>query len=303
MSTAVIVTYQSSGVIEACLRSLAGMRVIVVDNASTDGTAAIVRRGFPDVQLVQRSHNGGLAVAVNEGLRHAGDDDVLLLNPDTVVQPNAIAVLERYLATCPRAAIVAPRLLNPDGSVQESIRTFPTPLTMAARRSLFGSSLLGRQIASRHLLRLRSDDEAGPIPWALGAAILIRRSAIEAVGGMDEWFFLYNEDIDWCYRMWHAGWEVHYVPQADVMHAYQRASTGRLLDREPATRHHWVSVIKLFVRHPVMLVGSSPPGLNDGRPEWLPSHADEPGRSLRDTVTLPQRMLASGIRAKSRAGR
>ena len=258
MSWAVVVTYNSARWIRGCLAALAGIPIVVVDNASCDETLPIVRAEFPAVQVVARAGNGGYAVAVNEGTRTVPEADVLLVNPDLMVRPGSVAALERYLAEHLRVGIVAPRLVYPDGSPQPSIRTYPSPLTMLARRSVFSRTPPGRAILRRHL---RLDDPptvAGPVHWALGAAMLVRRQAIREVGGMDERLFLYGEDVDWCYRMWQAGWEVHVEPSAVMEHVYERQSRRTLDLRSPATRHHWASIFKLFALHPSLLLGRGP---------------------------------------------
>lgn len=258
MITAIVITYNSAQWIRACLQSLGGVPTIVVDNASRDETVAIVREEFPAVRLVARASNGGYAVAVNEGAALVPEDDVLVLNPDLVVRPGSIEALGTYLRDHPRVGIVAPRLVNPDGSIQASVRTWPTPFTMLARRSPFGRTSIGRRALARHLMENEVPMEPRPVDYALGAAMLVRRDAIREVGGMDERIFLYGEDVDWCYRMWQADWEVYVVPGSVMEHRYERLSRRTLDFRSPATRHHWASVFKLFAIHPTLLVGRGP---------------------------------------------
>ncbi len=258
MTTALVVTYDSAAWIRRCLGALEGIPTIVVDNASRDDGVAIVRAEFPAVRVIARPDNGGFAVAVNEGCRAAPDDDVLLVNPDLVVPPGSVGHLAAHLASHPRAGIVVPRLVYPDGAPQASIRTWPSPLTMLARRSPLGRTAIGRRILRKHL---RLDDPPaapGPVHWALGAAMLVRRQAIREVGGMDERIFLYGEDLDWCHRMWQRGWEVHVAPEAVMEHVYERQSRRTLDLRSAATRHHWASIFKLFAIHPGLLVGRGP---------------------------------------------
>lgn len=257
-TTAVIVTYESASWIRTCLESLRGVSTIVVDNASGDETPEIVRSEFPEVQLIARSTNGGYAVAVHEGAEAAGEDDVLVLNPDIVVRPGSLEVLEAYLRANPRVGMAAPRLVYPDGRPQPSVRTYPTPLTMLARRSPFGRTTLGRRILARHLFEGDTPARPRPVPSVLGAAILVRREAIRDIGGLGSWIFLYGEDLDWTWRMWDRGWEVHLVPEATMDHAWERKSRRTLDFRSAATRHHWASVVKLFLLHPQMLVGLGP---------------------------------------------
>jgi hypothetical protein len=269
MTTAIVVTYNSGRWIDRCLVSLAGVPTIVVDNASQDETAALVRERHPEVRLLGRERNGGFAVAVNDGARLAGAEDILLLNPDAVVRPGSPAILESYLRVHPRVGIVVPRLLNPDGSRQDNIRTFPTPLTMLARRSPLGRTGLGRRILRDHFLHETGAPEARPIPATIGAAMLIRRAAIDEVGPMDERIFLYGEDWDWCYRMWAAGWEVHIEPAAVMEHEYERQSRRTLDLRSPAVRHHWASALKLVAIHPGLLIGRMPAAAREAV-RWQP---------------------------------
>jgi GT2 family glycosyltransferase len=218
--------------------------------------------------VIQRSTNGGYAVAVNEGCRAAAPSDVIVLNPDVVVPPNALGPLANYLRDHPAVGIAAPLLQYPNGTIQESVRTWPTPVTMLARRSPIGRTRFGKRLLARHHLRDRQIDASQPVDNVLGAAMAVRRTAIDSVGGMDERIFLYGEDWDWCYRMWTHGWEVHVVPAAVVEHRYERLSRKTLDFRSSPTRHHWASAIKLLLIHPGLLVGrgarNSPSGRRRG---------------------------------------
>ena len=269
MTTIIIVTYNSAALIRGCLSSTSGFNTIVVDNASRDETTRIVRTAFPDVRLVARQTNGGFAVAVNEGLALVPRDDVLLINPDIVCRSGSIATLEDYLGAHPSIGIAVPHLLYPDGSTQESVRRFPDPLGLLARRMpLFARSRAGRAVLARFLLEGEGRSSPRPVDWAIGAAMLVRRAAIHDVGGMQEWMFLYGEDTDWCYRMWQKGWEVHLVPEAVMEHRYQRHSRSTLDFRSAATRHHWASLVKLFVLHPALLLGRGPRQARDAHRRW-----------------------------------
>jgi N-acetylglucosaminyl-diphospho-decaprenol L-rhamnosyltransferase len=258
MTTAIVVSYDSAAWIRRCLRSLEGVTTIVIDNASHDDSARIVGEEFPRVRLVARSRNGGFAVAVNEAAALVPDDDLLLFNPDAQLQAGSLARLEAYLGDHPRVGIVVPRLANPDGSIQQNARTFPTPWTMLARRSPFGRMPLGRRILADHLLTERLPTVSRPIQSAIGAVMLVRRSAIDDVGPLDERIFLYGEDWDWCYRMWAASWEVHIEPAAVVDHEYERKSRRTLNLRSAAVRHHWASALKLIAIHPGLVIGRMP---------------------------------------------
>jgi GT2 family glycosyltransferase len=154
--------------------------------------------------------------------------------------------------------IVAPTLRYPDGTLQESVRAFPNPLALLARRSPFGRTRPGRRLLERYVLGADALREARPVDWAIGAVMLVRRTAIRQVGGLDRRFFLYGEDVDWCLRMWQGGWEVHVEPAVSFVHAYERSSRRTLDLRSAATRHHWASLARLFAKHPGLLVGRGP---------------------------------------------
>lgn len=276
MTTAVVVTYRSAPWVRACLDALGELPTVVVDNDGRDDTVAIVQSEYPSVRLIRRSRNGGFAVAINEAVA-AIDDDVLIVNPDVTVEHSSINALQVYLDTHPQVGIVVPLLRYPDGRLQESVRAFPNPLVLLARRSPFGRTAPGRRALARFVLdeaRLRNPR---PVEWAIGAAMLVRRSAIREVGGMDERIFLYGEDVDWCIRMWQSGWEVHIEPAAAFEHAYVRESRRTLDFRSAATRHHWASLMKLFAKYPGLFLGRGPRQASAAIAAW--------GRVRRSSVT------------------
>jgi GT2 family glycosyltransferase len=243
----IIVSYNTRELLRACLESLRGctlpLRIVVVDGASADGSAAMVRAAFPEVCLVEPGRNTGFAAGNNIGLCRMTDDGgwgmgdgdsaptpnphppspdhVLFLNPDTVVHPGAIEALAAFLEMHPRVGAAGPRLLNLDGSIQTSAFRFPT-LAMAVL-DLFppGEALPGRLYNSwwhGRYAQERSGSTPFPIDHPLGACILARREVVEQVGGMDEQFFMYSEEVDWCYRVRRAGWAIWQVPAARVTH-------------------------------------------------------------------------------------
>ena len=257
MTTAIVVTYQSEAVIAECLESLRGLRVVVVDNGSTDRTRDLVAAAAPD-EFVKLDANTGFAGGVNRGLAAAGRDDVLLVNPDVRVEPGSVAALEAVLAAHPRTGVVAPRLLHADRTPQPSVRRFKTPAAVLARRSPWGRTARGAAVLARDVEGPVSSDEPVDVDWAIGAALLVRRAAIDEIGGMDEGFFLYEEDQDWCIRMWRAGWAVRFQPDAVMVHAYQRASRRSFALWQPTTRYHWASLTRFYGKYPQLLAGRSP---------------------------------------------
>ena len=256
VTTVAIVTYNSANVIERCLDALPGPRVVVVDNASSDDTVERVER-YTHVQVIRLARNKGFGAAANVAIGRT-DGDVLLLNPDVVADPSAISTLEAVLQLYPSAGVVAPQLRYPTGDIQPSARTFPSPITMLLRRTRLGQTRYGAPRLSRHLLPSGGAEPGAPVGWVLGAAMLIRRKALEDIGGFDERFFLYGEDVDLCYRMWATGWEVRLAGDVMFVHDYQRQSARTLDFRSRATRAHWMSAFRLFTKHPGLLVGRSP---------------------------------------------
>jgi GT2 family glycosyltransferase len=236
-----------------------GIPLIVVDNCSRDGSADYVERiigADPTVTVVRSESNCGYAAAANRVFNGAGRRDVLLLNADVeLCEAAAVRALVESLAGNPRVGILAPRLLNPDGSTQSSARAFPNLLAMAGHASSARRLQIARHAASRYLL-VPPLDQPSRVDWAIGAALLVRREAFETVGGFDERFFLYLEDTDFCLRCGLAGWETWYEPRIAFRHLHARASDparGGML-RSSARRYHVASLVRFFARYPGLAV-------------------------------------------------
>jgi N-acetylglucosaminyl-diphospho-decaprenol L-rhamnosyltransferase len=238
----VIVSYNTVALLRACLGSLRGcrlpLRIVVVDNGSRDGSAAMVRTEFPDVDLLALEANPGFAGGNNRGLARLAQSTggappyLLLLNPDTVVQAGAIESLVAFLEAHPRVGVVGPRLLNPDGTVQAAAFRFPTLLMTVLDLFPPGEILPGRLYGSWWHGRYPQERGAAPFPidHPLGACMLVRREAIEEVGPLDERYFMYSEEIEWCWRIRRAGWAIWQVPAARVTHV-GGAATGQFRHR------------------------------------------------------------------------
>lgn len=246
----VVVTYNSAGAIAGCLEALAGETVIVVDNASSDSTASLVQAAAAKgrVRLVALPENLGFARAANIGFRLAAPDDVVLVNPDAVPEPGSLDRLARTAAET-GAGLVAPRLLYTDGELQESARTFPGLAPIAARRTPFGRLAAGQRRLTAHLAPTQGSG-VRRVDWVIGALMYIPRRSLDAVGGFDERFFLYGEDVDLCTRLWAAGRPVMLDTEATATHAYGRASLRTFDLRQRETRLHWLAIGKLALRHP-----------------------------------------------------
>ena len=223
----VVVTYDAMPWIERCLESVRGNEVIVVDHGSRDGTLELVRERFPEVRVIQQE-NRGMGGGNNAGMRAAQGRYTFLLNSDAWVVGDALDRLAAYLDTHPAVAVAGPRLTNPDGSLQRSIRGFPTLWRLATEYFFL------RKLAPRSRLLNAfygggfRHDQTGEVETLYGPALLVRREAADAVGLFDERFFMFSEETDWTYRFRQAGWTVAFVAEAEVVHVGGASHGGQL---------------------------------------------------------------------------
>jgi GT2 family glycosyltransferase len=225
--SAVVVTYDALPWIENCLDSLTGVATVVVDNGSSDGTVDFVRERYPAVQLVE-SENRGLGAGWNTGLRETTSAWVLLLNADAWMTPGSLDRLVDFAETQPRAAVVGPRLRNPDRTLQRSVRGYPTVWRLATEY-LFLRKLAPRSSALNAFYAGGFDhDEVRSVEVVMGACMLLRRQAIDEVGECDEDYFLFSEETDWCFRFHEAGWDVVFFPGAECVHVRGASHSVRL---------------------------------------------------------------------------
>jgi GT2 family glycosyltransferase len=233
--TVIVVNWNTRELLAECLRSIertAGdldLETIVVDNASTDGSLEMVHEQFPLVRLMANPDNLGFSRANNEALAVGRGRYLLLLNSDAVLTPGALQVLLALAEAQPRAGIVGARLLNPDGSFQASHTPFPTLWQEFLILSGLGRLVYGRWYPSRG-----PEADKGPqrVDYVEGACLLVRREAVREVGGLDDGYFMYAEEVDWCYTMRRVDWEVWYHPEAVVVHHGGASSRGRRTRRE-----------------------------------------------------------------------
>ncbi len=221
----VIVSYNGRDYLQRCLASFyehaqgLEFEVIVVDNASRDGTPEMVREHFPHVVLVERSSNAGFASAVNQGFGQAGGKAFFLLNPDSELTSNVLPPMLSYLREHPDIGVLAPRLTDPDGSLQLSCRAFPDFSTALFNRYSLLTRLLPRnRFSSRYLMTDFDHSSTGDVDWASAACWLLPRSAYERIGPLDEAYFWSIEDVDYCQRVRRAGLRVVYFPEVTVRH-------------------------------------------------------------------------------------
>jgi N-acetylglucosaminyl-diphospho-decaprenol L-rhamnosyltransferase len=245
----VIVNYESGEALTRCaegLRAEGVSELVVVDNGSTDGSLAELGRRLPDVEVLVTGRNLGYGAAANRGVAATSAPLVLVCNPDLEVRPGALGVLAEVVNGDPGCALVGPLVRNPDGIRYPSARQFPSMVDAA------GHALLGIFAPDNRFTRAYHQEglagvDAGPrvVDWVSGACFLVRRSAFEQVGGFDEAYFMYAEDVDLCWRLGRAGWRVAYAPAAEVTHL-QGVST----DRHPYRMiyEHHRSLLRFAVR-------------------------------------------------------
>jgi GT2 family glycosyltransferase len=224
----IIVNWNVRELLRDCLRSIAAGRgglaleVIVVDSASTDSSAGMVAAEFPWVKLIARPDNVGFPRGNNIGLAEAQGRYLLLLNPDTRVIGGALPAMVEHLIAQPDIGALGPQLLNTDGSVQSSRRRFPSLATGFFEGTWLEGLAPG--VLRRYYALDLPDDAETDVDWLNGACIMIPRRVYDEVGGMDEAYFMYSEELDWCRRIKEAGWRVVYYPQARILHHYGKSS-------------------------------------------------------------------------------
>ena len=215
--SAVVVTYNAVPWIERCLESVRGLETVVVDHGSSDGTLDLVRKRFPYVRLVEQE-NLGLAAGWNRGIDETTAPHVLVLNADAWLVGDAAERLVAFAEEHERAGFVAPRLINPDGSLQPSVRAFPTPWRLATEYLFLRKLAPNSEALNSFYGAGFKHDEVRKIDFAKGAAFLLRRGAFDEIGPFDERSFLFSEETDWCYRLRQARWASFFYPGAEAVH-------------------------------------------------------------------------------------
>jgi N-acetylglucosaminyl-diphospho-decaprenol L-rhamnosyltransferase len=274
--------------------------VIVVDCASSDGSAEMVQGEFPWVRLIASDENLGYARGNNLGLAKATGHYLLILNPDTEIVDDALATMTRYLDAHPSVGALGPQLRFPDGTLQSSRRRFPSPVTAFCESTLLHQWFPNNRAARHYHLADRPADVTQAVDWLVGAALMVRREAWQQVGPLDEGFFMYFEELDWCRRCRAAGWEIHYLPAAQIIHYEGKSSEQVLAARtirfqSSKIRYYrkyyglgWALIIRFF------LLGTFAFQLLQESLKWLVGHK----RDLRrERVAAYWQVLRSGLAA------
>jgi GT2 family glycosyltransferase len=248
----VIVSWNVCKDLIQCLDSIRKYRpfgkyeVIVVDNASTDETVDIVRIRFPEVMMIVNSDNKGFAAANNQGIEKSQSEYILLLNPDTILHPGSLDLLIDFMDSNKEVRACGPKLLNADGTIQRSVRHFPTFRGALYRHTAFRFLGIFRKDYKKWLMKDFDHETRKEVDQLMGAALLIRKAVIDRIGGMDERFFMYYEEVDLCYRIQQAGWRIVFVPEALITHLGSRSS-GQIPVRKRIMM--LTSLLKFFRKH------------------------------------------------------
>lgn len=231
-----IVNWNTRELLRACLESIEAARgrlavqVIVVDNASADGSAQMVRESFPSVELIANPENRYYAAANNQALRAAAAPLKLLLNSDIEVPADGLRTLVDWMRERPRVGALAPRLVYPDGRLQHSCRSFPSPDTVMFEALGLSRLLPSSRLFGKYRMTWWGYDEDRPVDQPMASALLLRAEALEEVGLLDEQFPMFFNDVDLCRRLWDAGWEVWFTPTVTMTHHH--GGSTRLVRRE-----------------------------------------------------------------------
>ena len=248
----VIVSWNVKKDLVNCLRSIGenpaseSFEVIVIDNASTDSTVEAVRNEFPEIVVITNSQNLGFAAANNQGIEKSRGEYILLLNPDTIVQLNSLNILIEFMDKNEDVGICGPQLSNQDGTVQPSVRGFPTFRGVLYRHTAFRHLRIFKNEYKTWLMKSFDHKTKMDVDQVMGAAFLLRRTAIDSIGAMDETFFMYYEEVDLCYRMKQAGWRIVFTPEAKITHLGGKSS-GQMPVRKRIMM--LTSLLKFFRKH------------------------------------------------------
>ena len=255
----IIVNWNVKDLLDKCLASLHNgsvainqpqgelpvIEIIVVDSASSDDSVAMVREKYPDVKLLAQSDNVGFTRGNNIGFREAQGRYLLLLNPDTEIMDDVIPQLLTYMENNPKVGIIGPHTLNTDGTHQSTRRRFPT-LTTGIFESTWLSSLAPKSVDERYKMLDTDDNAILDVDWVQGSAMLVRREVYEQIGGLDEGYVMYSEEMDWCKRAKDAGWKVVYHGQAFITH-HGGQSSGQVAAFKQIQFH--TSKLRYFRKH------------------------------------------------------
>lgn len=249
----VIVNYNSGNLLAESLKNVLGknsgreIEVVVVDNASNDSSLSHAEKSFPQVNFIKNNKNIGFSKAVNQGIKVIRGDFILLLNPDTIIDIDVLWKMAAFLDNQKNSGIVGPKLLNLDGTVQLSCRSFPSFINALFNRySPFTRIFPKNKYSAKYLYTDWNHDRPREVDWVSGACMLIKNDMLRQIGPLDEDYFMYCEDIDLCYRAKKANWNVYYCPDASAKHLIR---SGKKRATLKSIADHHVSMYKFFKKH------------------------------------------------------
>ena len=258
----IIVHHQTPELLKLCLKSLKdsavekqeiSKEIIVVDSTISRKARDLIREQYPEVKYLSYQENLGYSKGVNIGIQNSQGDYILILNPDVVVTKNAFGEMLDYMKKHPDIGMLGPKMLSFNGTAQRTYFRFYKPITIIARRLWLGRLKPFRKALYEFLMVDSDPDKIQTPDWLMGSVLMVNRQALEKVGGMDERFFMYFEDVDWARRFWHNGYKAVYYPKAVVYHYHQRESKSQLglLDAlfNKKTRWHIASAVKFFWKY------------------------------------------------------
>lgn len=260
MDLSIIVTnYKTPELLKLCLKSIKetikdiDYEVLIMDAQTDEDTEYVARGLFGEYKFFPFVKNVGFRALVNEGLEKISGRYILILNSDIILTDGAIKKMIDYLGQNESVGIAGPQLLNLDNSIQDSCLRFFGPLTVLARRTIFGRTAFGKKMLARFLMKDFDHCQPKEVDWLLGSALLVLKSAVDRVGPMDDRFFMYFEDVDWCRRFHLAGYKIVYLPEAKMYHYHLRVSKkiGGMLDLfvNKYTWIHIASAIKYYWKY------------------------------------------------------
>ena len=251
----VILHYRTPQLLKKCLFSILKFypeiekKILVIDNFSQDNTIQLLEKKFPEIQILASTYNSGFARGINWGLENVKTKYVLTLNPDIIIKPGSLEKMYSFMEKQPNIVLIGPKLINPDGTIQDSCRRFMHLMMIFYRRTKLGSLPFIKQKVADFLMKNADHQKIQPVDWIFGAAMFVRMSAIQKVGSLDERYFMYFEDMDWCRRFWESGFKVYYFPKAEFIHYHLRMSAeknGLSALFNKLGRIHLASALKYF---------------------------------------------------------
>lgn len=255
MLSIVITHHKTPELLELCLKSIRentnglNYEIIVTDSESEKE----IRNLGPEIKLIPFKKNLGYSKIVNTGIKESRGDYILIINADIIILKQAISEMLKFLKENPGVGVLGPQLLDFDGNIQISCFSKPSLGSILARRTFFGKTNWGKKILNRFTISDWDRKSIREVDWVQGSAMMIRKKALKKVGLLDERFFMYFEDTDWCWRFWQSGYRVVYFPKAQMTHHFYRSSKkwGAVLDLffNKYTRTHIVSAVKYFLKY------------------------------------------------------